>query len=227
MLSHGTAAALWGFAPEPDTASVTLAGRNIRQPPGLKIHRVGALDIRDVRLHQGVPVTAPARALIDYAAAAGDVAVADAVNEARVQGLVDDRQLEEAMERCPGRSGVGRVKALLARERGPAITRSDMEKRLRALVEQAQLPWPQFNVRLHGFLVDALWEDARVVVEADGYLVHGGRSAFESDRRRDQVLAAAGYVVVRIAWRQLWYEPMAVLARLAQALAVGRERRAA
>jgi very-short-patch-repair endonuclease len=35
-------------------------------------------------------------------------------------------------------------------------------------------------------------------VEVDGYGVHGHRAAFERDRRRDQVLAAAGYTVLRV-----------------------------
>jgi very-short-patch-repair endonuclease len=49
---------------------------------------------------------------------------------------------------------------------------------------------------------------------------HGHRAAFENDRLRDQQLAAEGYVVVRVTWRQLTEEPMAVLARLARALAM-------
>ncbi|HZE05157.1 MAG TPA: DUF559 domain-containing protein, partial [Solirubrobacteraceae bacterium] len=78
---------------------------------------------------------------------------------------------------------------------------------------------PVFNVWLHGHLVDALWLEAKLVVEVDGYRVHGHRAAFERDRRRDQRLAAEGYVIVRITWRQLRDEPLAVVARLAQALA--------
>ncbi len=57
-------------------------------------------------------------------------------------------------------------------------------------------------------------------MEVDGFGVHGHRAAFENDRRRDQTLAAGGYAVVRATWRQLTGEPMAVLARLAQALAL-------
>jgi hypothetical protein len=35
------------------------------------------------------------------------------------------------------------------------------------------------------------------------------------------VLVAAGYRVIRVTWRQLMDEPLAVVTRLAQALAVG------
>ena len=45
------------------------------------------------------------------------------------------------------------------------------------------------------------------------------RGAFEGDRRRDQVLVAAGYRVLRVTWRQLFEEPVAVAVRIGQALA--------
>jgi very-short-patch-repair endonuclease len=225
VLSHSTAAALWGFVPVvPPEVAVTLVRRHVRRPPGVRVHRVDALDARDVRFREGLPVTAPARTLIDLAGEASGGAVEAALNEARVLQLVTDEQLQEAMERCPLRTGVGHLRALLTGERGPALTRSEAERRLRRIVEDGELPWPQFNVWLHGYLVDAVWAGAKLVVEVDGYGVHGQRRAFESDRRRDQQLAADGFLVVRMTRRQLRNEPMAVLARLAQALAVATAR---
>jgi len=50
---------------------------------------------------------------------------------------------------------------------------------------------------------------------------HGSRAAFERDRLRDARLVAAGYRVVRVTWRQLTREPIAVAARLGAALAAG------
>ncbi len=67
--------------------------------------------------------------------------------------------------------------------------------------------------------VDALYEEARLVVEMDGYAFHRTRRAFEQDRRRDASLLAAGYRVMRITYRQLDEEPEAVVVRLATALA--------
>ena len=81
------------------------------------------------------------------------------------------------------------------------------------------LPQPHVNVTLHGHLVDFIWPEAKLIVEVDGYGTHGNRQAFEADRRRDQVHVAAGYVVIRITWPQLQNEPLAVIVRLAQALA--------
>ena len=47
---------------------------------------------------------------------------------------------------------------------------------------------------------------------------HGHRSAFERDRKRDQVMLANGLRVIRVTDRQLKYEPVAVAARIAMAL---------
>jgi very-short-patch-repair endonuclease len=222
VLSHASAAGLWGIArPREGCVEITIAGRNVRVPPGLRLHRVPALDSRDVRIRDGLPVTAPARALIDLAADADEATVRRALTEARVLGLVGDRELEAAIERCPLRSGTALIRALLHDERGPALTRSQAERLLCDLIDSGQLPRPRFNVLVHGHLVDAVWDDARLVVEVDGYGPHGHRPAFERDRRRDQTLAAHGHVVLRVTWRQLTREPMPVLARLARALAIG------
>lgn len=46
-----------------------------------------------------------------------------------------------------------------------------------------------------------------LIVEADGRETHGTRKAFEDDRRRDVLLTAAGWTVLRFTWRQLTCEP--------------------
>jgi very-short-patch-repair endonuclease len=102
---------------------------------------------------------------------------------------------------------------------GATYDRSRAERLMRTLCRQADLQQPGVNVQLNGFLVDFYWPDHRLIVEVDGYRTHGNRQAFESDRRRDQVHVAAGFVVIRITMWQLENEPMAVIARIAQALA--------
>ncbi|MFZ0041498.1 MAG: DUF559 domain-containing protein [Solirubrobacteraceae bacterium] len=99
------------------------------------------------------------------------------------------------------------------------MTRSKAERLLLALINEAELPRPMTNVRLHGYEVDFLWRAEKLVVEVDGHRFHGHRAAFERDRKRDQVLTAAGYRVIRVTWRQLEHEPVAVAVRIAQALA--------
>jgi very-short-patch-repair endonuclease len=101
----------------------------------------------------------------------------------------------------------------------PALTRSQAEERFLELIRAADLPTPDVNTPLHGFEVDFLWREQRLVVEIDGYAYHSDRQAFEGDRSRDATLAAHGYRVIRVTWRQLRDAPTAVVARVAQALA--------
>ena len=86
------------------------------------------------------------------------------------------------------------------------------------LIDDAELPRPACNARIEGYEVDFLWRAEKLVVEVDGRAFHAHPEAFERDRRRDQVPAAAGFVVIRVTWLQLVEAGLAVVARVAQAL---------
>ncbi len=157
--------------------------------------------------------------MIDLAAEASAAELAEAFGEARAKRLVTDAELKAALSSLPpNHCGAAIVRRLL-REGGSTYDRSKAERLMRRLLKTAGLPQPRVNVMLGGYLVDFLWPDAKLIVEVDGYATHGDRTAFENDRLRDQAHAAAGYVVVRITWRQLQHEPLAVVARIAQILA--------
>ncbi len=102
------------------------------------------------------------------------------------------------------------------------MTRSRMERKLRALIKQAALPAPLSNVRVHGHEVDMYWPAHRLVVEFDGWNTHSSRTAFESDRLKDAALQLAGERVIRVTGRQLEGRPHALVARLAVAISTMR-----
>jgi very-short-patch-repair endonuclease len=216
VLSHESAAAVWGLATHPSFVVITMIGRHARGRPGLRIHELKFLDIRDVSIHQGFPVTSPARTLIDCAAR-GDIE--DMLNEARAQKLVTDDTLRAAIARCPTRAGTRAVRHMLEVELDTGYSESRAERLLKRLIRAADLERAVHNVNVEGKRVDALWPRHRLVLEVDGHKWHGHRQAFERDRARDQKLVAAGYAVIRVTWRQLTEQPMAVMARIAQALA--------
>ncbi len=91
------------------------------------------------------------------------------------------------------------------------LTRRELEERFFDLFRGSGLLLPEVNGHLvvNGISVmpDFLWRDARLIVEADSHRVHGTVTAFEEDRRRDQLLAAAGWTVIRCTWRQVLNEP--------------------
>jgi very-short-patch-repair endonuclease len=156
--------------------------------------------------------------MLELAAAEADADLEEALAVARQRGLAADHEIRAAMRRARRYRGAARLGRLLATGHASGFTRSKAERRMRALVRAAQLPQPQANVPLLGYVADFVWSEHKLVVEVDGYLFHSGRRSFERDRRRDQMFAAAGYTVIRVTWTQLCEEPLAVVARVAQAI---------
>ncbi len=220
VLSHRSAATVWELVPRAPSQDVmvTLVGKEGRSRPGLRVFRVRSLDRRDIRTRNRLPVTSPARTLLDLAAVLrDDHELEQAIGEAQARELTTASDIEAALARAPGRKGTARIERLLDPDHG--YTRSRAERIMRAIVREAGLLRPLTNVPLLGYVADFLWPAERLVVEVDGHASHSSRAAFEHDRRRDQCLLAAGYRVMRVTWRQLLHDPLAVIARLAQALA--------
>ena len=185
---------------------------------GVERHVTRWLPPGDVVVRHGMPVTTPARTLLDLAATTPRRELERLVEETQVLRLASHAELLAIIERGAGRRGVRKLRAIVSDLDEPTFTRSEAERLLLEVVRAGGLPLPQTNVRLAGLEVDALWPEQRLVVEVDGYAFHGTRAAFERDRRRDARLLLAGYRVIRLTWRQLTRERRAVIALLRTAL---------
>jgi very-short-patch-repair endonuclease len=218
VVSHRSAAVLWGIAEPAEEVDVSVCGRHCRSRQGLRVHEVAELTPIDRRARKGIPLTAPDRTLIDFAAQGSRSDLERALSEAYAQRLVTERQLRAAIDSSPRRAGVKALRALLDSLDGPTITRSEAERRLLRLITDADLPRPVSNAWVAGHEVDCVWPSSGLILEVDGFAFHGHRGAFEHDRRRDASLVAAGYRVIRVTWRQLAEQPLALVATLAAAL---------
>ncbi len=219
VVSHSSAAAAWRLVDAPgDKVTVSIVDADARSRPHLTVHRTTDLRRPDLRLRDGLPLTSPSRTLIDLAGGLTAPELEDALARAFMQGLTSEEELERALARAPLPKRRHDLRKLISAGADAGFTRSAAERRLRELLRAAGLPPPNVNARLHGFNVDFLWPEQRLVIEIDGYRFHRDREAFERDRRRDQVLVAAGYRVIRITWTQLRDEPFGVVARVAMAL---------
>ena len=220
LVSHRSAAELWDLtATVGGGVDVTVVGSHSRTRAGITVHRATTMSRRDVTTRHGVPVTSPARTLVDLAATATATELGRALNEARVLRLIGAAALHATIDRAGRARGAATLRALIDREDGHGFTRSEIEHRMRGLVRKARLPAPETNAELHGHEVDFLWRRQRLVVETDGWQSHSTPGSFESDRRRDAILQNLGYRVLRFTWRQVAVEPEATLATLAIALA--------
>ena len=219
VLSHNSAAALWAIGSDDRQIHVLVPGGWTRHRPGVTVHRTNLLDARDIRIREGLPVTSPARTLLDNAGQNSARVLDRMFTEAVTQNVVSPADLEDVIARGRGRSGCAALHALLDDENDPAFTRSDAEERMRALVRKAGLPAPLVNAALHGFEVDLYWPAHAVVVEVDSYGFHTSRWAYERDCRKDAVLRSHGMPPLRFSRRQVRDEPLLVITQVAQAIA--------
>ena len=106
--SHEASSALWTFRPAPTgPIDVTAVGRTVRAR-GIRGHEVTALAAADTRSWRGIPLTAPARALLEIAPRLTTRELSDAVEQAQVKRLVTKRDIERTIERAGPRPAFAR-----------------------------------------------------------------------------------------------------------------------
>jgi predicted transcriptional regulator of viral defense system len=127
VLSHRSAAALWGFrASAASVIDVTVPSRAGRaRRAGITIHRTGALSASEVTLRDGISVTTPARTLLDLAEVVPRRSLERAIEEAERLRLFDLRALEHVLRANPGRTGIRPLAAVLEEHHiGTTLTRT-------------------------------------------------------------------------------------------------------
>jgi predicted transcriptional regulator of viral defense system len=133
VLSHFSAAALWGFIPwEERYPEVTVVGASRPVQSAIRVHRTTRLDVDDRARHHGIPLTSPARTLLDLAATLDHRPLRAATRRAQSLHRVNVRQLADALARHGRRRGTARLAQIIAT--GPAPTRSELEDVVRDLI---------------------------------------------------------------------------------------------
>lgn len=220
-LSHWSAAALWNlWTPLPRLVQVTTDDAPAARNPGVRVHRRRILERRDVRIESGLPVTSPARTLMDIAITATERQLELAFDRGLVEEVFRPPQVADVLERAGGHPGRARLSSLLDRELlGTTMTRSEGEERMLALMRAARLPLPEVNAKFGGHQIDFFWPAHRFAIETDGRRFHSTRLRFERDRRKEQDLRRLNVEVMRIARNQLITDAYAITARTAEQLA--------
>lgn len=216
VLSHRSAATLWrirdAVGPRVDVTIPTDSGR---RRPGIRIHR-GPLAAEEVSTCSDVPVTSPARTMVDLAHELDDEEddVQQALREMQYRRLFDRAALELANGRRPN-AVIGR----LLRELAP--TGSPLEVAfLNRVVRRHGLPMPLCQAPVEGFHVDFLWPAARLVVEIDG-TNHDAPAMRAADAVRDNRLLLAGFLVLRYRHADIHRHHARTAAQIRSALARG------
>jgi hypothetical protein len=205
VLSHYSAATLWRLV-EYDPhgpVHVTVPHGKRHTVPGIIVHRTRR-EYRVVRL-DGIPVTTPARALVDLS-------------------LRDFKPLRRAV-----REGFALRRVTLAELRGQSKrldqvlaqgyvpTESELEDAVHDLIfAHFAPPLVQPTLVLDGIPTrpDFRWPELRLCVEADGAQFHDHPIARQDDAAKQARLEAHGDRVIRVTWTQAMKQPAQTVERL-------------
>jgi very-short-patch-repair endonuclease len=196
VLSHGSAAVLWGFLKPLDgpvhVTSPSTGGK--AQRVGIALHRSPSLRRKgETRVRDRIPVTAPRRTIEDLPSALPSYLVRRAKRQAEFLG----HELSLPTDR----------------------SRSDLETDFLSFCRRYRLPLPEVNVKVGRWEVDFLWPIHKLIVETDFFDYHRGSVAFEDDHQRELDLRRLGYTVRRYTGVQLRSYPAEMAAELGEVLA--------
>jgi very-short-patch-repair endonuclease len=223
LLSHHTAAALWGLrgysggaihvtVPRKSTSSKRIRRHLSHVPPDERTEK------------EGIPTTSVHRTIYDLASIASTDDVIAMIKEAEYLNLWDRLSLWDLLERYPGKRGSRNLRTALKRitEEPTGRKRSKLEERFAPFLRRYHLPLPRFNdwilLGSKRYQVDCHWPGTGQIVELDGWQGHSSRSAFQDDRARDRALKVAGYSVIHLTWAQLDSEPEEIASDLRRML---------
>lgn len=203
---------------------------NARSPVAQVIRTVFFTSLETVRV-RGFLVTSPTETILTLAAQLPQNRIEALVDECLLTGRSTVADFRNILDRIEGArlSGTARLRsAILDRHAEEySVDATYLERLLEDLLSDSRLPR---SVREHPLTigeipsrVDALIPDWNVIVEADGRIWHTRVSDFDSDRARDNELAAMGYQVIRFTYSMLKNQPERCIETL---LAVGANRRA-
>jgi very-short-patch-repair endonuclease len=226
MLSHRSAAALWGIGKEMrGVIDISVTRRCELRRPGLRVRGRPTLGAADIAHHDSIPVTSPTRTLVDLATELSPLGVERAVNEADKHDLVDPETLRSALDDYGGQPGAPALRKLLD-QRTFRLSDSDLEILFRSIAISAELSPPLSKQFVNGWEVDFYWPDLGLVIETDGLRYHRTASTQTRDARRDRAHALAGMTPLRFTHYEVKHEPRRVRDQLRQAVSMLRKRRA-
>jgi very-short-patch-repair endonuclease len=209
LLSLLSAGCLWKLreadGPLPDVSAATR-----RRHRGIATHRA-ALTRADRRVRLGIPVTSPARTLVDLSFALDADEFERTAREAQFRKLFVVRDLQEVLRRRPSRV----VRQLLD---DIAPTQTTIEDVLLRVCDRHGIPRPRTQEQLAIGRVDFIWPEQRLIVETDGWQAHRTPAAFQRDRTVTNGLQLSGYLVLRFTWADLERRPEMVARQIRAAL---------
>lgn len=209
VLSHWSALHAYGLidrAPVPE--HVTVEGTGARRPSSVRIHRARTVRPREIAVVEGLPMTTPARTILDSALGASVRQAQRLIREAEYRELLGAGAIADVVRRNPFHPASSVLREADPRTAESGLRQTPIEDRMGTVLERIPLaePLPQHPVigaSGQTYRADFAWPDLRLIVETDGRTAHDRSTSFQSDRQRDADLAAAGWLTLRFTSLQL------------------------
>ena len=216
VLTHETAALLHGAERlDLDPIVMTNAHRWHHRLPGIFVHQIDDLRGGHRTLVRGLPVSTPARTVVELGATQSVLTVGRVADDLVRLRRTTYAQIASVLADVnrPGKPGIVRVARVLdERGDGHVPPASELERALFSALEAGGLPPPLRQVPLPGRgsirgLADGAYLDAQMVLEADGRRWHARMEAARRDRERDAQTARAGWLPMRFVYEQIVHHP--------------------
>jgi predicted transcriptional regulator of viral defense system len=230
VASHQTAASIHYLdllaGPGTDVTLTRTPGHNRSGRGGIHIYSA-ELPKGHVTEVYGMPVTTPARTVVDLARSLEFRAGVVAADSALHRKLVTKAELESVHSYCsrwPGATLAAQVVSF-----ADALSESVLESLARVVFRDCGLPPPELQIWAGGAeavgRVDFLWRRYRTVAEVDGRMKYANSVRAVRQLERDRQLRDAGYEVVHFTWKDINENPGYVNATIRKAFRRGAQPR--
>ena len=208
VVSHESAAYLYSIdlLTAPETPTLTCPPHlGWKARPGVRLY-AATLPAAHVTTVGRLPVTTPARTVVDLARTLSFRAGVVVADSALYRKLVTKAELTAVLAACPRWPGVRRAAGVIAFADSRA--ESPLESIARVGFAGSGLPAPELQVWLGGTVdpvarVDFYWRQYRTVAEVDGTAKYANPERARAQLARDSLLRDDGFEVVHFSWRQI------------------------
>jgi len=220
--SHRAAAHLWDLRRDQATLEISVPETSRCKPRSVTVHRSADFDPHQFTWRYGIPVTKPARTIVDLAAVLDRSELAEIIDRALVNALVSQHGLRVAIRQLGrrGRIGPALIGNLLdSHPLGGVRPESVLEPVMAALVRHTAVSDQvvyQHKVKVGGrsYRLDFAVPHVKLSIEVLGLREHGTRQAVIEDSERRRLLTVHGWQVVEYTKRAMTRSPVRVASEI-------------
>src|SRR5262249_34438208 len=190
IASHLTAAHLWGlddFGPVGLIDVTVSRHKRPRSQQGIRYHETLAYDLAGLTARRGIPVTGPARTVLDVCGVTDELRSLGALDEVRRRRLAHWPELLECLilHARRGRNGTVRFRHVVTKRYGKTVPQGTFSRLFERLLEDAGVDTPVHEFRVvcdgHVYFIDQAYPDLLIAIELLGRIGHDYEAAYERD----------------------------------------------